>query len=296
MKELVILSGKGGTGKTSLTAAFASLAPDAVLADCDVDAANLHLLLRPDVQSRDSFHAGREAHVQSEACCGCGRCAAACRFDAMSMAGLNGTAMVDPLGCEGCGVCAFVCPTGAIGFTDRVAGDVMISDTRRGPMAHARLAPGSDNSGKLVAHVRQSARRLAEQRNCPLVLIDGPPGLACPTMAALTGCAHALIVIEPTMSGLHDLDRVLALTGHFSVPTSVCVNKWDIDAEKSAAIERHARAAGARFAGRIRYDRGVTEAQMRAETAVEAGAASAGDIRAVWQKMAETLAAETIGG
>lgn len=294
MKELVILSGKGGTGKTSLTAAFASLAPDAVLADCDVDAANLHLLLRPDVQSRDSFQAGREAHVQSEACCGCGRCAAACRFDAMSLSGPNGTAMVNPLGCEGCGVCAFVCPTGAIGFTDRVAGDAMISDTRRGPMAHARLAPGSDNSGKLVAHVRQAARRLAEQRNCPLVLIDGPPGLACPTMAALTGCAHALIVIEPTMSGLHDLDRVLALTGHFSVPTSVCVNKWDIDAEKSAAIERHTRAAGARFAGRIRYDRGITEAQRRAETAIEAGTASAGDIRTTWGRMAELLAVESV--
>lgn len=294
MKELVILSGKGGTGKTSLTACFASLAHHAVLADCDVDAANLHLILAPEVERRETFRAGREARVKSEACRGCGWCAAACRFDAMSMGGPHGTAVVDPLACEGCGVCAFVCPAGAIGFSERVAGDVMISDTRRGPMAHARLTPGSDNSGKLVAHVRQAARRLAEQQNRPLVLIDGPPGLACPTMAALTGCAQALIVIEPTMSGLHDLDRVLALTGHFSVPASVCVNKWDIDAAKSVAIEQHAHAAGAHFAGRIRYDRGVTEAQMRAETAVEAGAASTGDIRAVWQKVAERLALEPI--
>lgn len=296
MKELVILSGKGGTGKTSLTAAFASLAVDAVLADCDVDAANLHLLLRPEVRSRQTFRAGREARVQSEACSGCGRCMVACRFDAISMTGPDEAAEVDPLGCEGCGVCAFVCPTDAIRFSDRVAGDVMISDTRCGPMVHSRLTPGSDNSGKLVAHVRQAARRLAEQRTCPLLLIDGPPGLACPTMAALTGCAHALIVIEPTMSGLHDLDRVLALTGHFSVPTSVCVNKWDIDAAKSVAIERNARAAGAYFAGRIRYDRGVTEAQMRAETAVEAGVPSAADIRAVWGRMAERLAVESVNG
>lgn len=296
MKELVILSGKGGTGKTSLTACFASLAHHAVLADCDVDAANLHLLLAPDVKRRETFRAGREARVQSEVCCGCGRCIMACRFDAMTMAGPNGTAVVDPLGCEGCGVCALVCSIGAVDFSEREAGAVMISDTRRGPMAHARLTPGSDNSGKLVSHVRQAARRLAEEQNCSLVLIDGPPGLACPTMAALTGCSQALIVIEPTMSGLHDLDRVLALTGHFAVPTSVCVNKWDIDAAKSVAVEQHARAAGAHFAGRIRYDRGVTEAQMRAETAVDAGAASAVDIRAVWQKMAERLAVGMVDG
>ncbi|MCM5552894.1 ATP-binding protein [Pleomorphomonas sp. NRK KF1] len=294
MKELVVLSGKGGTGKTSLTACFASLAQPVVLADCDVDAANLHLVLAPKAERRETFRAGREAHVETTACCGCGRCAAACRFDSMSMGGPHGTATVDPLGCEGCGVCAFICPTGAIGFNDRVAGSVMVSRTRCGAMAHARLTPGSDNSGKLVSWVRQQARRLAEEENCQLVLIDGPPGLACPTMAALTGCSHALIVIEPTMSGLHDLDRILALTKHFEVPTSVCVNKWDIDAEKSVAVERRVRTVGGHFAGRVRYDRGVTQAQMHARTAVEDDTASAADIRSVWRQVAGQIAmAET---
>ncbi len=289
MRELVVLSGKGGTGKTSLTACFASLAQPAVLADCDVDAANLHLVLVPEAERREIFHAGREAHVRSEACRGCGRCVAACRFDAMSLDGPHGSAVVDPLACEGCGVCAFVCPADAIDFSQRMAGAVMTSRTRCGAMAHARLNPGADNSGKLVSWVRQQARRLSEEQDCPLVLIDGPPGLACPTMAALTGCSHALIVIEPTMSGLHDLDRILALTRHFEVPTSVCVNKWDIDAEKSAIIERRVRATGGHFAGRVRYDRGITQAQMRARTAVEDGAASADDIRSVWGAVAERL-------
>ncbi len=294
MKELIILSGKGGTGKTSLTACFASLARPAVLADCDVDAANLHLILAPETERCETFSAGREAHVRADACRGCGRCVAACRFDAMRLAGLHGTATVDPLGCEGCGVCAFVCPTDAIAFKERMVGSVMTSRTRCGAMAHARLTPGSDNSGKLVSWVRQQARRLSVEEKCQLVLIDGPPGLACPTMAALAGCSHALIVIEPTMSGLHDLDRILALTQHFEVSTSVCVNKWDIDAEKSVAVERRVRAAGGHFAGRVRYDSGVTQAQMRARTAVEDDTASAADIRSVWRQVAGQIAmAET---
>lgn len=285
MRELVILSGKGGTGKTSLTASFAVLAANAVLADCDVDAANLHLVLEPRVQERHEFWCGHEAVIRPDACTGCGRCVSHCRFEAITLVPGDGgrpLAAIAPPSCEGCGVCVRVCPHAAIDFPERLTGAYMISSTRCGPMVHARLGIAAENSGKLVATVRENARRLARRERRDLILIDGPPGVACPAMASLTGASEALIVTEPTLSGAHDLARVLALTSHFGIPTAVSVNKWDIDPAQSAAIERQATAAGARLAGRIRYDRAVTDAQMAGLTVVETDAPSADDVRAVW--------------
>ena len=214
LRELVVLSGKGGTGKTSLTASFAVLARHRVIADCDVDAADLHLVLAPRLRERHEFRSGDLALIRPDDCTACGDCLALCRFDAIQN-GADGDAgagfRVDPLACEGCGVCARFCPVGAIELHERVCGEWMVSDTRCGPLVHARLAIGSGSSGKLVSTVRQAARRLAEERGDALVIVDGPPGIGCPAIAAVTGASRLLAVTEPTVSGVHDLDRLLAL-------------------------------------------------------------------------------------
>ena len=288
MQELVVISGKGGTGKTSLTASFAVLAGNAVVADCDVDAADLHLLLAPSVTMRHEFFSGREAIIREEACNGCGVCSSVCRFDAVRVGGGAAGApgfTIDPLSCEGCGVCVRFCPEGAIEFPVRLCGEWMVSETRCGPMVHARLGAAAENSGKLVSTVRREARRIAEESHRPLVIVDGPPGIGCPVIASVTGSTLVLVVTEPTVSGEHDLDRVLSLTRHFQIPTAVCVNKWDLNAEMAGRIEESARRAGARVAGRVRYDRAVTLAQMQERTAVETGAPSTVDIRMVWKNL-----------
>ena len=293
MKELVVISGKGGTGKTSLTASFAALASNAVLADCDVDAADLHLILAPEIQRRESFVSGREASIRAADCVGCGRCAALCRFGAVleTFRATDGAQVfrVDPAACEGCGVCAWNCPARAIDFTDRTCGEWYVSATRHGPMVHARLAPGAENSGKLVALVREEARQTARENGHGLVLVDGPPGTGCPVIAAVTGATHLLIVTEPTVSGAHDLARVLELARHFRIPAAVCVNKWDIHPDMAGRIEAAAREAGAVPVGRVRYDKGATAAQREARAVVETGDTPlAGDIRAVWRNWLDT--------
>ncbi|NLB66521.1 MAG: 4Fe-4S binding protein [Lentisphaerae bacterium] len=288
MKELVIISGKGGTGKTSLTASFAALAGNMVLADCDVDAADLHLLLAPDIQYRADFISGCEAIIREADCRGCGRCAELCRFDAIASVrrASNGVRVhrVDPIACEGCGVCVWNCPHQAIDFPDCHCGEWFISATRHGPMVHARLAPGSDNSGKLVSLVREEARKLAKQQNREWVLVDGPPGTGCPVIAAVTGAARVLVVTEPTVAGAHDLARILQLANHFKIPATVCVNKWDLHPDMTEQMEAAAREAGATPIGRVRYDSAITAAQRRGLSAIEAGAGPlAGDIHAVWR-------------
>lgn len=291
-RELVVLSGKGGTGKTSLTASFAALARRCVVADCDVDAADLHLVLGPRVLERHEFRSGEEAVVREEKCTGCGDCLALCRFDAVLKRGAGAapvTFRVDPLACEGCGVCARFCPAGAIEMRERVCGEWMVSETRHGPLVHARLAIGSGSSGKLVSTVRQAARQLALARGDPLVIVDGPPGIACPAIAAVTGASRLLAVTEPTVSGEHDLDRLLVLARHFALPVSVCVNKWDVNPEITERIESLARQAGARVAGRVREDRGVSRAQVWGRTIVETGAAAADDVRRVWWQLCRSL-------
>jgi len=286
IQECVIISGKGGTGKTSVTASFAALsAGRAVLADCDVDAADLHLVLTPKIIESTDFRSGNEAVIRSGTCTGCGTCAELCRFDAIHYVKRPfGKALyeVDPVACEGCGVCVRFCPAQAIAFPERLCGEWMLSETRCGPMVHACLCAAAENSGKLVATVRQEARRVAKERGLPLIITDGPPGIGCPVIASVTGADRVLVVTEPTVSGEHDLARVLQLARHFEVPTFVCVNKWDINPEMTERIEQAARKAGATVAGRIRYDRAVTAAQRAEQAVVETDAPSALDIRSVW--------------
>ncbi|MBE0565258.1 MAG: ATP-binding protein [Krumholzibacteria bacterium] len=288
MRELVVISGKGGTGKTSVAAALAVLAERPVVADCDVDAADLHLLLSPRVEARHGFRAGHEAVIDGGRCLGCGECFRLCRYGAIERtAGPAGGAacVVDPLACEGCGVCVRFCPAGAIAFPERTCGEWMVSRARTGPMVHARLGVAAENSGKLVSLVRQEARRLAAAEGRTTVIVDGPPGIGCPVIASLTGAAQVLVVTEPTVAGEHDLARVLALAGHFDIPAAVCVNKWDINPQMTWRIEDAAAAAGARVVGRIRHDPGVTAAQLRQLTVVETGTACAEDVRALWRQL-----------
>ena len=270
MKEIVVLSGKGGTGKTSLTAVFASLMSKAVLVDCDVDAANLHLLLNPLVEERHDFVGAAKARVDTTACNGCGLCIEGCRFEAIR---LNGIAAVDPLHCEGCGICARICPVGAVSLESRVCGQWFLSRTRNGPMFHARLAPGQDNSGKLVSTLRQSARTLANQNGAAWILVDGPPGAGCPVISSLTGADYVVMVTEPTLSGSSDLQRAVAVADHFRVPTGIIINKADINPEIASRIEEYAAATGRDVLGRICYDPAFTRAQLSGSSVLQAASA-----------------------
>ncbi len=288
IKELVVISGKGGTGKTSLTASFAILARRPVLVDCDVDAADLHLLLSPHIEERHDFYSGREAVIRAADCDACGVCDTHCRFGAVlreSHPGAPDTYRIDPVACEGCGVCVHFCPQQAIDFPERLCGQWMVSSTRAGPMVHAKLGVAAENSGKLVSTVRREAVRIAEEQDRDLIIVDGPPGIGCPVIASLTGASLALVVTEPTVSGEHDLTRVLSLTRHFGIAAMVCMNKWDINPRMTEEIEAKAREAGAMLAGRVRYDRGITDAQMNAETVVETAAPSAADVMEVWNHL-----------
>jgi len=288
-RELAIVSGKGGTGKTSLAASFALLSGRSVIADCDVDAPDLHLLLSPRVLTRREFRCGNVAVIRRKDCSGCGACVENCRFLAVRKDGSAKDAArfsVDPASCEGCGVCVRFCPEGCIDFPERVCGEWMVSETRGGPMVHARLGAASGNSGKLVSTVRTEARRLAEEKGLPLVVVDGPPGIGCPVIASVTGASRVLIVTEPTLSGEHDLSRVLSLAAHFGIPAAVCVNKWDLNGEVTVRIEDAATRAGGEAVGRIRYDRAVTRAQMEERAVVETDAPCSGDIRRVWERLA----------
>jgi MinD superfamily P-loop ATPase len=285
IREIVIISGKGGTGKTSVAASFAVLAAGrAVVADCDVDAADLHLVLVPRIIESTDFKSGHEAVILREKCTACGLCAELCRFGAVKLSA-DRQYRVDPVACEGCGVCVRFCPAGAIAFPERLCGEWMVSETRCGPMVHACLGVAAENSGKLVSLVRREARRIAEEKGLPLLVTDGPPGIGCPVIASVTGASQVLAVTEPTVSGEHDLERVLRLARHFDIRTSVCVNKWDINPELTERIERKAEASGARVVGRIRYDSLVTAAQIQAKAVVEIDAPSSADIRNVWANL-----------
>jgi MinD superfamily P-loop ATPase len=309
MKQLVILSGKGGTGKTSVTAAFAHLAcwaaspVRAVLADADVDAANLELVLAPQVLERQDFWGGKVAEIDPELCGACGICEQVCRFDAVYSnpqpfsrePGADGAYWVDPIACDGCAACVYQCPENAISMRKQIAGEWFRSESLYGPLFHAALIPAQENSGKLVTMVKQNARLLAMDEEYELVLVDGPPGIGCPVISAASGADLALIVAEPTAAGVHDMRRVLQTTDHFEVQALVCINKADIYPRGAAEIEAFCREAGIPMVGQIPFDLTVTEAMVQGQTitafAPEAPASQA--IREIWYKVIAVLLGET---
>ncbi|MEA3266945.1 MAG: ATP-binding protein [Candidatus Fermentibacteria bacterium] len=289
MKEIVVISGKGGTGKTSVTGCFAALAENAILADCDVDAADLHMLLAPEIISRTDFISGHEAVIREDDCTGCGICRENCKFDAIDLTS-EGKCRVNPLSCEGCMVCVEVCPEKAIDFPPNLCGEWYFSHTRFGPMVHARLGIAQENSGKLVSTVRQEAAAKAKELKKDLLIVDGPPGIGCPVTASITGASLLVLVTEPTISGKHDMKRVLQLARHFSVPALVIVNKWDINPEMTVEIERESLLGGAHPIGRIPYDRAFTVAQINGRTLVEeTTGAVVENIINIWEKVCRKL-------
>jgi MinD superfamily P-loop ATPase len=286
MKELIVISGKGGTGKTSIISAFASLAENKVLCDADVDAADLHLIMDPNVVQRTDFQSGNTAVINKDPCTECGLCREMCRFNAISA-----EYKVNSIDCEGCGVCVYFCPERAIDFPVNTCGEWFISDTRFGKMVHARLGIAEENSGKLVTLVRQEARKLAEAKNLDLILTDGPPGVGCPVIASIGGASAVLIVTEPTVSGKHDMERVAQLAAHFKIPALVCVNKFDLNLELTREIEKYAEEKEIACLGRIPFDPIFTKAMIQAQTVFEYdGQSNVGDaIRGTWQRLSEKL-------
>jgi len=277
MREIVVLSGKGGTGKTSIVGSLAALASGKVLADCDVDAADLHLLLSPSVKQENEFWSGQVACIDEEKCTECGLCQELCRFDAIK------DYKVDPIACEGCGFCSHICPTEAITMRENMSGHWFVSDTKYGPLVHARLGIAQENSGKLVAQVRQEARRIAQEQNLEYIISDGPPGIGCPVISSLSGASLALMVAEPTLSGIHDLERVLGVSRHFGVPATVCINKYDLNEENTRRIEDYCQGQGIGLAAKIPFDNAVTEAIVRGLPVVEyADGRVSREIKGLW--------------
>jgi MinD superfamily P-loop ATPase len=290
--ELVVISGKGGTGKTSIVASFFALAGKAAVADCDVDAADLHLVLDPVVRSRWPFSGGSEAVIDATRCTDCGLCVEHCRFDAITVheGGSAPVYEVDRVSCEGCGVCADICPDGAVSMVASTSGEWYVSDTRHGPMVHARLGIAQENSGKLVSLVRKEGKALTVSSRRGLMVCDGSPGIGCPVIASIAGARMVLIVTEPTLSGFHDLKRVAELTRQFNIKTGVCINKVDINPEISGRIQEEAAAIGLPMLGCIRYDDSVTTAQVSRLAVVEHGdGPAATDIRALWERVKDEI-------
>lgn len=267
MREIVVISGKGGTGKTSLTAAFAQLADNAVICDLDVDAPDLHLLLDPKIVVEESFISGHEAIIAPERCVGCGLCAEMCRYDAIDPDGA--VYRIDPLRCEGCKVCVAFCPEQAIDFPDRHCGQWYRSDTRFGPMVHAQLFPGQENSGLLVSKLKKEARVFAEEHGQSLILCDGAPGIGCPVIASMAQTDLAVIITEPTPSGVHDLERVASLCDHFQTKVAVVVNKHDLNSEHTGRIAALCAEKGYTLAAKLPHDTAVTESMVRRQAITE---------------------------
>ncbi|RLB61980.1 MAG: (4Fe-4S)-binding protein [Deltaproteobacteria bacterium] len=288
LKQLVVISGKGGTGKTSVAAALAQLAGKAgpvVTADCDVEAANLALVMGGGDDTSEPFMAGQRAHVDPDRCIGCGLCVEHCRFEALSS---DPIPTVDPLACEGCGVCALVCADDAVSFTENQAGWSLQRSTPVGPLVHAQLGVAQDSSGKLVASVRQRAKEVAEQEGIELVIVDGPPGIGCPVHAALTGCDLVLVVTEPTASGEHDLARVLELVAHFRMRAVVLINKYDLAPEVAERIAGLAERSAAPVVGRIPFDRAIARALAEGELPFHLPAFAA-PLAEAWQAIRKSL-------
>jgi len=291
MKEVVVISGKGGTGKTSIVASFAALAKKAVFADCDVDAADLHLVIEPSIRQTTDFVGGKRAEIDQKKCNRCGKCFNVCRFDAVKRSLdvdeiVSLAYSIDPISCEGCGVCLEFCPENAIKFKDCVNGQWFISDTRFGTMVHAKLGIAEENSGKLVSLIRKEAKRIAEEEKKDLIIIDGSPGIGCPVIASITGADLVLIITEPTLSGKHDLERVAELAAGFNIPTLVAINKFDLNPDMAYKIEEDAYKRNMKVIGKIRYDKAFTKAQIMKCSVVEyTGGAVTEDIKALWRNV-----------
>jgi len=284
MKELTIISGKGGTGKTSIVGSFASLANNFVLADADVDAADLHLIIAPEIKQRNDFMGGHKAIIDPEKCTQCGECLERCQYNAIN------DFTIDSIACEGCGVCVHFCPSNAINFPQRKCGEWFISNTSYGPMVHAKLGIAEENSGLLVSTVRRAARELAENENRELVIADGPPGIGCPVIASITGATAVLIITEPTLSGLHDLKRVAELANFLKVPGMLCINKFDLNTDMSNQLVSTALDYQLTAVGKVPYDPLVTKAMVSEKSTIDyADGPASQAIRQVWENVSKFL-------
>jgi len=290
MKQIVVISGKGGTGKTVITGAFAALAEGffgrkQVMADCDVDAADLHLLLKPDIKERHEFKSGKSAVIDKKLCISCGKCRSICRFSAITE-----DFTVDSVSCEGCGFCSHVCPVDAIKMKENIAGEWFISDTRFGPMVHAKLGIAEENSGKLVTLVRNKAKETAEKEGVDFVIVDGSPGIGCPVIASIAGIDCALVVTEPTLSGLHDADRVIKVTSHFGITSKLIVNKYDLNQEMTDKIEKYCKDNKVEMLGKVSFDKEIVNAMVNGKTIVEYSDSRAKkEITDIWNRLMDSF-------
>jgi MinD superfamily P-loop ATPase len=288
MKQLTVISGKGGTGKTVITASFAVLVEKKVMADCDVDAADLHLLLHPTIKEVHDFKGGQKAILNEQLCTSCSRCVEVCRFDAISQK--ENRIAIDPLSCEGCGVCALICPVQAIQMEENLCGEWYISDTKHGPMVHAKLGIAEENSGKLVSVVRQNARLIADKDNLNLVIVDGSPGIGCPVIASITGVDLVMAVTEPTLSAISDLERVLTLVRHFKIEPVVLINKCDINLENTEKITRFCQREKIEIVGKIPFDNTFTKAMVEGKTVMEYNDSDLAErIKNIWENISARI-------
>jgi len=289
MKQLVVISGKGGTGKTVISGSLAALIKKIVIADCDVDAANLHLLLRPQLEESHQFAGGKKAKVDLAKCTGCGECLKVCRFSAINE-NPTGKIIIDPISCEGCGLCSYICPTQAITMEENISGEWFVSQTKYGPFVHAKLGIAEENSGKLVAEVRKKAKEIADKNNLNLVIIDGPPGIGCPVIASLSGTDLALVVTEPTLSGIHDMERVIQMAHHFRTKTACCINKFDLNLKNSEQIENWCQKNSISVIGKIPFDEDVTKSMVQGVPLVEySNNSAANEIKKIGERLLKLL-------
>ncbi|MFW6048840.1 MAG: ATP-binding protein [Candidatus Bipolaricaulota bacterium] len=284
-KQLLVISGKGGTGKTTIVASFAALANGEILSDCDVDAADLHLILHPEVNNREEFSGGKVAVKEDDLCTTCGICREYCRYGA-----IDENLAIDSFSCEGCGVCEYVCPEDAITMEPVLSGYAIESDTEYGEMVHGELVAGEETSGKLVTDIKQKARKIAKETGEELIIIDGSPGIGCPVIASLSNVDLALIVTEPTLSGLSDLNRVIGLLNHFEIQGAIAINKYDLNSEVTRDIEDIATENGLDVVGKIPYDSVVTEAMVHEQSVVEYSSGTVSlEIESIWKKVKSNL-------